>query len=112
MNGTHHSTPEHFQFLLVENFSHLAFSCAVEPLRIANLVSKQELYRWCFASENGEFARASNGSETRVAHTFADACDADTIFVLTRYSWFETEDLDKLLGRKRNGHGRVCSPEA
>ncbi|WP_374425979.1 antiviral reverse transcriptase Drt2 [Paracoccus sp. (in: a-proteobacteria)] len=29
---------------------------------------------------------------------------------VTRYSWVETEDLDRLLGRKRNGHGRVCSP--
>lgn len=29
---------------------------------------------------------------------------------ITRYSWVETADLDKLLGRKRNGQGRVCSP--
>lgn len=29
---------------------------------------------------------------------------------LTRYSWVETIDLDALLGRKRKGHGRVCSP--
>lgn len=29
---------------------------------------------------------------------------------VTRYSWVETVDLDALLGRKRNGHGRVCSP--
>jgi RNA-directed DNA polymerase len=29
---------------------------------------------------------------------------------VTRFSWVETADLDKLLGRKRNGHGRVCSP--
>lgn len=29
---------------------------------------------------------------------------------VTRYSWVETSDLDKVLGRKRNGHGRVCSP--
>lgn len=29
---------------------------------------------------------------------------------VTRYSWVETTDLDRLLGRKRNGHGRVCSP--
>jgi len=28
---------------------------------------------------------------------------------VTRYSWVETDDLDGLLGRKRNGHGRVCS---
>ena len=29
---------------------------------------------------------------------------------VTRYSWVETADLDELLGWKRNGHGRVCSP--
>jgi len=29
---------------------------------------------------------------------------------VTRYSWVETVDLDKLLGKKRNAHGRVCSP--
>ena len=29
---------------------------------------------------------------------------------VTRYSWVETEDLDRLLGKKRNGNGRVCSP--
>lgn len=28
---------------------------------------------------------------------------------VTRYSWVETNDLDALLGRKRNGRGRVCS---
>ena len=28
---------------------------------------------------------------------------------ITRYSWVETDDLDTLLGRKRNGNGRVCS---
>ena len=30
---------------------------------------------------------------------------------VTRYSWVETANLDALLGRKRNGHGRVCSPQ-
>lgn len=30
---------------------------------------------------------------------------------ITKYSWVETEDLDKLLGRRRNAHGRVCSPQ-
>ncbi len=29
---------------------------------------------------------------------------------ITRYSWVETVDLDNLLGRKRDGQGRVCSP--
>ena len=30
---------------------------------------------------------------------------------VTRYSWVETDDLDALLGRRRNGKGRVSSPE-
>lgn len=29
---------------------------------------------------------------------------------VTRYSWVETEDLDAVLGKKRNVHGRVCTP--
>lgn len=29
---------------------------------------------------------------------------------LTRYSWVETDDLDHLLGLRRERHGRVCTP--
>lgn len=28
---------------------------------------------------------------------------------ITRYSWVETEDIDRVLGRKRTRHGRVCT---
>jgi len=58
--------PTHFVFLLVENFTHLAFSCVIEPLRIANLVSGRELYRWSLASEDGRTAIASNRTVTMV----------------------------------------------
>lgn len=30
---------------------------------------------------------------------------------LTRYSWVETEHLDKVLGEKRQRNGRVCTPD-
>lgn len=30
---------------------------------------------------------------------------------ITRYSWVETEHLDKLLGKKRDRQGRICSPQ-
>lgn len=29
---------------------------------------------------------------------------------ITRYSWVESEELNKTLGKKRNRHGRICSP--
>ncbi len=77
------SRTQHFCFLLVEDFSHIAFSCAVEPLRIANLVSGQELYRWSFASEQGGQAVCSNGSVTLVHSDFNDLPKCDQLFVLS-----------------------------
>ena len=55
-----------FVFVLVEEFSHLAFSCALEPLRIANLVADRELYRWQLASVDGRSAKCSNRAVTLV----------------------------------------------
>jgi transcriptional regulator GlxA family with amidase domain len=34
---------QHFSFFLMPEFTHIAFSCALEPLRIANLVSGKPL---------------------------------------------------------------------
>ena len=59
-------TTTDFVFLLVEEFSHLAFSCALEPLRIANLVAGKELYRWQLASADGRSAVCSNRAVTLV----------------------------------------------
>lgn len=75
--------PRQFCFILVPEFSHLAFSCAVEPLRIANWVSGEELYRWSFASEDGTQAVCSNGSVTLVHGGLADLPKCDQIFVLS-----------------------------
>ena len=74
---------QHVAFLLVEEFSHLAFSCAVEPLRIANLVSGEPLYEWSFGSENGETAVCSNGSVTLVHFGFDAVPKCDRLFALS-----------------------------
>ena len=74
---------EHFVFLLVDEFSHLAFAGAVEPLRIANLVSGETLYEWSFASEEGTRAVCSNGSELRVHHGLDDLPKMNRLFVLS-----------------------------
>lgn len=77
------SKPQHIVFLLVEEFSHIAFACAVEPLRIANLVSEKQLYTWAFASETGESAVSSNGAVVLVQHGFDDLPACDHLFVLS-----------------------------
>lgn len=48
-------------FVLLDQFTHLAFSFAIEPLRLANYVTGQELYSWETRSVDGKPVRASNG---------------------------------------------------
>jgi len=75
--------PEHFVFLMMPEFTHLAFSCAIEPLRIANLISGQDLYRWSFMSENGKTAEASNGVVIQVHRGFEPLSRGEKLFVMS-----------------------------
>ncbi|MEZ5754573.1 MAG: GlxA family transcriptional regulator [Paracoccaceae bacterium] len=77
------TSTSHFVFLLADNFSHLAFSCALEPLRIANLVSGQDLYRWTLASPDGISATCSNGSVTLVHRGLGPLSHVDRLFVIS-----------------------------
>ncbi len=61
--------PKDLYFLLLPKLTMLAFSSAVEPLRIANQVTNTELYRWFLLSENGDPVECSNG--VRIASDFA-----------------------------------------
>jgi AraC family transcriptional regulator, glycine betaine-responsive activator len=53
-------------FLLIPNFSMMAFTSAIEPLRIANRLSGKQLYRWRLISRDGGPVPASNGIAIQV----------------------------------------------
>lgn len=53
--------PREFVFLLVPQFSMMAFAAAIEPLRQANRMSRREVYAWRIASEDGGPVSCSNG---------------------------------------------------
>jgi transcriptional regulator GlxA family with amidase domain len=55
------SRPERFVFLLLENFTLIAFAGAIEPLRLANRMAGRSLYEWQVATETGGPVTASNG---------------------------------------------------
>lgn len=74
---------QHFVFALVEDFTHMPLACAVDPLRIANMVSGEDLYRWSYASEDGEMAQASDGSRIEVHFNFKDIPACDRLFVVS-----------------------------
>lgn len=77
------SVPQHFVFALIEDFTHIAFSCAVDPLRIANMISGQDLYSWSYASADGKTATSSIGAVTLTHHSFREIPASDRLFVLS-----------------------------
>jgi len=55
------SSLAHFGFLTLPNFSMIAFSSAIEVLRMANYVGRAEHYTWSIYSSDGVPVYASNG---------------------------------------------------
>lgn len=57
----HPRPTRHWVFCLTPGFTLLAFSSAVEPLRIANQLSQRPLYRWRVCSDQGGPVESSAG---------------------------------------------------
>ncbi|WP_136685279.1 GlxA family transcriptional regulator [Falsirhodobacter xinxiangensis] len=73
--------PRDFHFLLLRGMTMLAFSSAVEPLRIANQLTGRCLYRWFLQSEDGQPVRCSNGIAIPVDSAIATVPREDTAFI-------------------------------
>lgn len=73
--------PRAFAFLLLPGFSMMSFASAIEPLRVANRMAGQELYRWRLLSENGEYIYASNGIKLMVDGGLDPLMRGETIMV-------------------------------
>lgn len=104
----------HFVFFLLHDFSHLAFSCALEPLRIANLVSGKPLYRWSLASADGQTATCSNGSVTLVHAGMEPTRHIDRLFLISGIDMqsHTTPEVLAYLRRERAAGtplGAICS---
>ena len=74
-------TQRDFYFLMLPKMTMLAFSAAVEPLRIANQLTGRCLYRWFLLSEDGAPVRCSNGVSIVVDGVPAETKRDDTVFV-------------------------------
>ncbi|MEM9437891.1 MAG: GlxA family transcriptional regulator [Pseudomonadota bacterium] len=58
---TEGSKPRRFVFVLLDNFTMLSFSGALESLRIANRMASKDLYTWELMGEGGEMISCSAG---------------------------------------------------
>ncbi len=59
-------------FYLVPNFSMIAFSTAIEPLRLANRLQESPSYSWRLVSFDGQPVTASNGVQVAVDSNLKD----------------------------------------
>jgi transcriptional regulator GlxA family with amidase domain len=57
--------PRHYALLLCPSFSNLCLAHAVEPLRAANQIAGQTLYRWSRVSVDGGSVLSSSRLELR-----------------------------------------------
>jgi transcriptional regulator GlxA family with amidase domain len=70
-------------FVLLPKFTMLAFSSAIEPLRMANQLTQQVLFRWQVLSDDGLPVACSNGVPVVVDGKWSDAKPEGLILVVS-----------------------------
>lgn len=71
-----------FGFVVVPNFSLIALSACVDPLRIANGVLGRPTYRSVLLSVEGGLVASSDGIQIMTQHSLAEAPALDVVFVI------------------------------
>ena len=79
--NTEVKSPRRFVFVLIENFTLLSFSSALDALRIANRMSGIKLYDWTFIGENEEFVSCSAGTQFKLDNSLIELHRDDTILL-------------------------------
>ncbi len=72
-------------FVLVPNFSMIAYASAIEALRHANYVSDRKIYEHQTLSVDGEPVEASNGVVIQVGGSIKDVNKLDIVFVCSGF---------------------------
>jgi len=106
--------PQDAAFLLIPEFSMMAFTSAVEPLRAANRLGEDTLYRWCTLSVDGAPVKASNGVTVVPDMALTQAGEIGVPFVcsgLNPERYVETNVLNWLRRQAAFGSplGAVCT---
>jgi transcriptional regulator GlxA family with amidase domain len=101
-------------FLLVSNFSMLAFASAIEPLRSANRMSQKKLFEWVIASESGSPVMASNGVEVAANGELEDLASCRMVFACSgidvqKYASREVINALRHVERRGVAIGAICT---
>ncbi len=103
-----------FSFLLLEGFTLLAFSSALDPLRIANQLAREPLYGWQVVSQDGASVPSSSGLSLEVHGPLTEVDDSALLFVCSGNQGLHVASentIAELRRRARFGgqHGGICT---
>lgn len=103
-----------FAFLALPRFTLLAFSSAIEPLRIANQLTQQPLYRWRLVSMDGAPVESSAGVRIEVDQGLEPLTRETTAIVCSGTDASQAADRKVLSwlrdhARKGGGLGAICT---
>ena len=108
-------TKKTYIFVLLENFSLLAFSSAIEPLRLANRMAQNEIFSWKLVSVEGHEVVCSNGTVIRCEDSLEITPHKDDMIVLCGGTNIKKNITKKLLSwlrkesRKGLGIAGLCT---
>ena len=85
-----------FVFVLLQEFTLLSFTCAIEPLRLANRMSGRDLYSWRVLSETGEPIASSSGTLINVDGALGE-CNRDDVILICGGSNIQQNTEKRLL---------------
>jgi AraC family transcriptional regulator, glycine betaine-responsive activator len=103
-----------YGFLLVPNYSMMALSSAIEPLRMANYLAKQPLYEWVIVTLDGSTIPASSGMKVHPDYAIDDCPKLEALFVCgginvaNNYSRALRQALNRIATRK-TAIGSLCT---
>jgi len=100
------NSPRYFGFLIMPNFSLIAFASAIETLRLANEVNGSEIYTWETITPTDDEVKASNGFVFKPDRKLQDVETYETLFVCggNRIQEFWTDSIGKWL-RQQDAKG-------
>ncbi len=105
---------KHIAFVLMPQFTLLAFSSAIEVLRMANQLAGKELYRWRVYSKDGQPAQSSCGINAAVDGAAETIRDFDMVFVvgginINRYSDPHIHSVLRKIADRKVILGALCT---
>jgi transcriptional regulator GlxA family with amidase domain len=109
MSAANNSEFQRVAIILLDQFSLIAYTSTIEPIRLANRVLGQDYYSWKTYSLDGAGVQASNGCTVSVDGSIADLDDADITLICSGVD-VERTPLPRELGtrlRKLNARGRT-----